>query len=63
MFHLQNGIGDANDVWKVLIIGGSEGDVVKTVTSKIKFIHYLQHCVLTTTGKQLPKWYLTYMPS
>lgn len=27
-----------------------------TVTSKLKFIHYLQHCVLTTTGKQLPKW-------
>lgn len=52
----ENGIGDANDIWKVLIEGGSEGDIAMTVTSKLKFIHYLQHCVLTTTGKQLPKW-------
>ncbi|XP_065206014.1 protein O-mannosyl-transferase 2 [Planococcus citri] len=52
----EGGVGDANDVWKVLIVGGSEDEVVKTVTSKIKFVHYLQHCVLTTTGKQLPKW-------
>ncbi|XKL64652.1 hypothetical protein PGB90_004738 [Kerria lacca] len=52
----ENGVGDANDVWKVLIEGGSDGEVVNTVTSKLKFIHYLQLCVLTTTGKQLPKW-------
>ncbi|KAK9498228.1 hypothetical protein O3M35_004088 [Rhynocoris fuscipes] len=52
----ENGTGDPNDVWKVYIVGGSSGDVVQTVTSQLKFIHYLQHCVLTTTGKQLPSW-------
>jgi dolichyl-phosphate-mannose-protein mannosyltransferase len=52
----QNGTGDANDVWKVVIVGGKEDEPVTTVSSKIKFIHYLQHCVLTSSGKQLPKW-------
>jgi dolichyl-phosphate-mannose--protein O-mannosyl transferase len=40
----QNGTGDANDVWKVVIVGGKEDDPVTTVSSKLKFIHYLQHC-------------------
>lgn len=52
----ENGTGDANDVWKVLIHHGKEGDVVETVTSKLKFVHYLHHCVLTCSGKTLPKW-------
>ncbi|XP_026683156.1 protein O-mannosyl-transferase 2 [Diaphorina citri] len=54
--YLMNGTGDANDVWKVLIVGGKDGDVVSTVSSKLKLVHYLQHCILTTTNKQLPKW-------
>ncbi|KAL1114826.1 hypothetical protein AAG570_007650 [Ranatra chinensis] len=52
----ENGTGDANDVWKIQIVGGDERDVVTTVTTKVKLLHYLQHCMLTTTGKQLPKW-------
>ncbi|KAL3288485.1 hypothetical protein HHI36_002927 [Cryptolaemus montrouzieri] len=52
----ENGTGDVNDVWKVTILNGMEGEEIKTVTSKIKFVHYLQSCVLTTSGKQLPKW-------
>lgn len=52
----EDGIGDANDVWKVEIIGGTEGDVVETVTSKIKLHHYFMKCVLTCSNKQLPKW-------
>lgn len=52
----QNGTGDANDVWKVIIQNGKEGDVIETVTSKLKFVHYLHHCVLTCSGKTLPKW-------
>ncbi|XP_031831255.1 protein O-mannosyl-transferase 2 isoform X2 [Nomia melanderi] len=51
-----NGTGDANDVWIVYIANGKNGDVVETVTSKLKFVHYLQHCVLTCSGKTLPKW-------
>jgi dolichyl-phosphate-mannose-protein mannosyltransferase len=52
----QNGTGDANDVWKVVIVGGKEDEPLTTVSSNLKFIHYLQHCVLTSSGKQLPKW-------
>lgn len=52
----QNGTGDPNDIWKIQIINGNDGDIVTTVTSQVKFVHYLQHCVLTTTGKQLPAW-------
>ncbi|XP_078034543.1 protein O-mannosyl-transferase 2 isoform X2 [Augochlora pura] len=52
----ENGTGDANDVWKVIIANGRDGDVIETVTSKLKFVHYLHHCVLTCSGKTLPKW-------
>ncbi|KPJ10066.1 Protein O-mannosyl-transferase 2 [Papilio machaon] len=52
----EDGIGDANDVWKILISGGKDGEEIQTVRSKLMFVHYLQTCVLTTTGKQLPKW-------
>lgn len=40
----------------MLIVSGKENQLLETVTSKIIFIHYLQNCALTTTGKQLPKW-------
>ncbi|XP_050527645.1 protein O-mannosyl-transferase 2 isoform X4 [Daktulosphaira vitifoliae] len=52
----ENGTGDYNDVWKVFIDGGTDGVVISAVISKIKIVHVLQHCVLTTTNKQLPKW-------
>ncbi|XP_046662326.1 protein O-mannosyl-transferase 2-like [Homalodisca vitripennis] len=52
----ENGTGDANDVWMVQVVGGVEGDIVSTVTSKLRLVHFLQHCILTSSGKQLPKW-------
>ena len=52
----QNGTGDANDVWRVEIVGGREGDRIETVTSRVRFTHYFMKCVLTCGGKQLPKW-------
>lgn len=52
----QNGTGDANDIWKVMVVGGKDNEQVLTVTSKLFFVHYLQNCVLSTSGKQLPKW-------
>ncbi|XP_061722029.1 protein O-mannosyl-transferase 2 [Cydia pomonella] len=52
----EDGVGDANDVWKIVIAGGKDGDEIQTVKSKLMFVHYLQACALTTTGKQLPKW-------
>lgn len=56
VFFLQNGTGDANDIWKVMVVGGKDSEEILTVTSKLYFVHYLQNCVLTTSGKQLPKW-------
>ncbi|CAK9822719.1 Protein O-mannosyl-transferase 2 [Anthophora retusa] len=52
----ENGTGDANDIWKILVVNGKDGDIIETVTSKLKFVHYLQQCVLTCSGKTLPKW-------
>ncbi|KAJ8938509.1 hypothetical protein NQ318_005173 [Aromia moschata] len=52
----ENGTGDANDVWRVTVVNAQDGADVTAVTSKLKFVHYLQSCVLTTSGKQLPKW-------
>jgi len=52
----ENGTGDANDVWRLEIVGGKEGEVVKAVTSRLKFHHYFVKCVLTCSTKPLPKW-------
>ena len=52
----ENGTGDANDVWRVEIVGGKEGEVVNTLISRLKFHHYFVKCVLTSSGKTLPKW-------
>ncbi|KAJ8925580.1 hypothetical protein NQ315_009420 [Exocentrus adspersus] len=52
----ENGTGDANDVWRVTVLGAKDGTHVTAVSSRLKFVHYLQSCVLTTSGKQLPKW-------
>lgn len=52
----ENGTGDANDVWRIQLIDESPNEVVKTVTSKIKIVHYFVKCALTCNSKQLPKW-------
>ncbi|XP_022901838.2 protein O-mannosyl-transferase 2 [Onthophagus taurus] len=52
----ENGTGDANDVWKVIVIGANDKAEVTAVNTKLKFVHYIQSCILTTSGKQLPKW-------
>lgn len=52
----ENGTGDANDVFRLEVIDGKEGEIVKAVVHKIKLHHYFMKCVLTTTGKNLPKW-------
>ncbi|XP_050702839.1 protein O-mannosyl-transferase 2-like isoform X2 [Eriocheir sinensis] len=52
----ENGEGDVNDVWRVEVEGGAEGEVVKTVVHRLRFIHYLVGCALMSHNKQLPKW-------
>ena len=42
----ENGTGDANDMWRLEKVGGREGEVVNTVTTKLKFHHYFVKCVL-----------------
>lgn len=52
----ENGTGDANDVWRLVIEGGAENEPLETMRHKFKLVHYLQNCVLSTTKKTLPKW-------
>ncbi|XP_077999792.1 LOW QUALITY PROTEIN: protein O-mannosyl-transferase 2-like [Glandiceps talaboti] len=52
----EEGIGDVNDVWKIQIVDGPDKNRIKTVRSKIKFIHYLLGCALHSHSKTLPKW-------
>ncbi|KAG5671930.1 hypothetical protein PVAND_002098 [Polypedilum vanderplanki] len=52
----ENGTGDANDIFKILILNGKESDSIHTVSTKFKLVHYFQHCAVTSSGKQLPKW-------
>nr|XP_023684018.1 protein O-mannosyl-transferase 2 isoform X1 [Paramormyrops kingsleyae] len=60
--HLQvtgygiNGTGDPNDLWQVEVCGGRQGDPVKVLRSKVRFLHRATGCVLYSTGKTLPKW-------
>lgn len=53
---LQNGTGDANDIFKIVATNRAEGETIQTVSTKFKLIHYFQHCAVTSSGKQLPKW-------
>uniref|UniRef100_A0A1B0BB39 Protein O-mannosyl-transferase 2 n=1 Tax=Glossina palpalis gambiensis TaxID=67801 RepID=A0A1B0BB39_9MUSC len=52
----EDGKGDANDVWRLLVMGAKANETVMTVTTRFTLIHHLQNCVLVATGKQLPKW-------
>ncbi|XP_055930516.1 protein O-mannosyl-transferase 2-like [Argiope bruennichi] len=52
----ENGTGDANDIWKIEIIGDDRKTPISTVTSKLRLIHYLTGCALHSDSKQLPKW-------
>jgi len=51
----ENGTGDANDVWRLVIEGAAEGEALETIRHRFKLVHYLMNCVLTTTKKNLPK--------
>ncbi|CAI8034049.1 Protein O-mannosyl-transferase 2 [Geodia barretti] len=56
----ENGVGDANDIWVVEILGssgsGNHGDQVRTVTSVLKLRHLNLGCYLHSHSTQLPKW-------
>ncbi|RWS30869.1 Protein O-mannosyl-transferase 2-like protein, partial [Leptotrombidium deliense] len=52
----EQGVGDANDVWKVELLNGGSRENIKTVASRFRLIHYLSNCALHSHSKQLPKW-------
>ncbi|XP_059818943.1 protein O-mannosyl-transferase 2 isoform X3 [Hypanus sabinus] len=51
-----NGTGDSNDFWRIEVIGGLNGDLIKVLRSKIRLIHVATGCILYSSGKSLPKW-------
>ncbi|KAG8182545.1 hypothetical protein JTE90_002079 [Oedothorax gibbosus] len=52
----ENGTGDANDVWRLEIVGEDKKIPLSTVMSKLRIVHYLTGCALHSHSKQLPKW-------
>ncbi|XP_043217081.1 protein O-mannosyl-transferase 2-like [Amphibalanus amphitrite] len=52
----ENGTGDSNDVWRIELVDGKEGDQINVVTDRFRLIHYMVGCALFSHNKQLPKW-------
>ena len=52
----NEGVGDDNDIWQVEIPGRPHGEVIKAVETRLVFYHSILGCLLTSTGKTLPKW-------
>jgi len=52
----EGGLGDSNDVWRIDLIDGKEGDEINVVTDRFRLIHYMAGCALYSHNKQLPKW-------
>ncbi|XP_006819012.1 protein O-mannosyl-transferase 2-like, partial [Saccoglossus kowalevskii] len=52
----ENGLGDANDIWKIEIIDGPDKTHIKTVRTKMRLIHFITGCALHSHSKTLPKW-------
>ena len=52
----ENGTGDSNDVWRIELVDGQEGDQINVVTDRFRLIHYMVGCALYSHNKQLPKW-------
>lgn len=52
----KDGKGDANDIFRIEILGGKIGDTVEPIRSKFKLIHQTTGCFMNSNKKQLPKW-------
>ena len=50
------GLWDSNDVWQVESVGRPHGEVVKALETRLLLYSSLNQCLLTTSGKKLPKW-------
>lgn len=57
----ENGIGDANDIWKIhkeisSVSSANEDNRIFTVKTRFRLVHFLTNCALHSHSKQLPKW-------
>lgn len=55
----QNGTGDSNDFWRIEVVNRKFGNRIKVLRSRIRFIHLVTGCVLGSSGKILPKWWVS----
>uniref|UniRef100_A0A8C4VEA1 Protein O-mannosyl-transferase 2 n=1 Tax=Gopherus evgoodei TaxID=1825980 RepID=A0A8C4VEA1_9SAUR len=51
-----NGTGDANDFWRIEVVGRKSGKRIKVLRSQIRLTHLATGCILGSSGKTLPKW-------
>uniref|UniRef100_A0A8C3XJ63 Protein O-mannosyl-transferase 2 n=1 Tax=Chelydra serpentina TaxID=8475 RepID=A0A8C3XJ63_CHESE len=51
-----NGTGDANDFWRIEVVGMKAGKRIKVLRSQIRLTHLATGCILGSSGKTLPKW-------
>lgn len=54
--NVQNGTGDANDVFQISMPDAAAGEPVQTVRSVFRLVHRTMGCALHSHDKQLPKW-------
>ena len=52
----ENGTGDANDVWRVVMVEPKDSQFIQTVITPFRLVHYFVNCALSCNSKQLPKW-------
>uniref|UniRef100_A0A8D0H019 Protein O-mannosyl-transferase 2 n=1 Tax=Sphenodon punctatus TaxID=8508 RepID=A0A8D0H019_SPHPU len=51
-----NGTGDSNDFWRIEVVGRKAGKFIKVLRSQLRLIHLATGCILSSSGKTLPKW-------
>ncbi|XP_074959702.1 protein O-mannosyl-transferase 2 isoform X2 [Phalacrocorax aristotelis] len=51
-----NGTGDSNDFWRIEVVGGKAGKLIKVLRSQVRLTHVATGCILGSSGKTLPKW-------
>uniref|UniRef100_UPI00358ED439 protein O-mannosyl-transferase 2 n=1 Tax=Myxine glutinosa TaxID=7769 RepID=UPI00358ED439 len=52
----QNGTGDANDLWRIEVVGAQPGERVSAIRSRLRLLHHLSGCALNSHAKTLPQW-------
>ena len=50
----EEGVGDDNDVWRIEVEGGRQGDRIETLVSVIRVRHHFLKCLLSCTLESLP---------